>query len=65
MSYCFVVKFIGNPGVADFYLEFIECLAKESNELLPIACISHLGHVTVPSHISAAAKGGSSHQSLY
>lgn len=46
----------GNPGVADFYLEFIECLAKESNELLPIACISHLGHVTVPSHISAAAK---------
>jgi len=44
------VLFAGNPGVAQFYGDFIEELYRHCR--LPIHCVSHAGHVTVPPHVS-------------
>lgn len=54
LAYCF--NALGNPGVADFYLEFMECLAKESKNTLPIVCISHAGHVTPPKTVTCCGQ---------
>jgi len=41
---------VGNPGVAEYYADFMQELYKRCH--LPIRCISHAGHVTVPQQMS-------------
>jgi len=36
---------LGNPGVAQYYADFIQELYKRCH--LPVCCVSHAGHVTV------------------
>jgi len=38
--------FAGNPGVAQYYADFMQALYQSCR--LPVYCISHAGHVTVP-----------------
>jgi len=40
-----VVPSVGNPGVAQYYADFMQELYKRRR--MPIHCISHAGHVTV------------------
>ena len=38
----------GNPGVADYYDEYLQSLYEESDCTLPVVCISHAGHAPLP-----------------
>ena len=49
----FYVSSLGNPGVANFYEEFMLVLHEKSGCRLPIWCVSHAGQVTVPEEVSA------------
>jgi len=46
----YVAMCSGNPGIAEYYADFIRELYKRCR--LPIRCISHAGHVTVPQQMS-------------
>ena len=40
----------GNPGVPEYYLQFMHTLWKKSGEKIPVWCVGHAGHVTGPKH---------------
>ena len=39
----------GNPGVADYYEDFMVTLWQEGGEHYPVWCLSHAGHAPLPS----------------
>ena len=43
---------LGNPGVANFYEEFMLMLHEKSGCRLPIWCVSHAGQVTLPDDVA-------------
>ncbi|XP_076437554.1 lipid droplet-associated hydrolase-like isoform X2 [Babylonia areolata] len=40
----------GNPGIAEYYEQFMHTLWAKSGQKIPVWCISHAGHVTGPKH---------------
>ena len=41
----------GNPGVGDYYREYMSALHSQSQGALPVWCIGHAGHGQLPPHI--------------
>ena len=39
----------GNPGVPEYYQQFMHTLWKKSGEKIPVWCVGQAGHVIVPS----------------
>ncbi len=55
-KYTWFVCVLGNPGVGDYYNDFMWTLSAESNHNVSIWCVSHAGHVTVPDSAPASSK---------
>lgn len=49
----------GNPGIAEFYDEFMKVLYQNSNYSIPVWTISHAGHVSIPSNNNLAVEKAS------
>ncbi len=47
-----VVFSAGNPGVANYYEEFMQVLHAKSGCRLPLWCVSHAGQVILPPEIA-------------
>lgn len=43
---------IGNPGIGDYYIEFMKNIFRLSNGKAPVVCVSHAGHVTPPANVA-------------
>ena len=39
----------GNPGVPEYYQQFMHTLWKKSGEKIPVWCVGQAGHVVIPS----------------
>ena len=50
------IHVLGNPGVANFYEEFMSIVHEKSGARVPIWCISHAGHVSLPPELSHKSK---------
>lgn len=44
----FSYHFEGNPGIPEYYEEFMHTLWEKSSEKIPVWCVSHAGHVSGP-----------------
>ncbi|KAL8571813.1 hypothetical protein ACOMHN_053971 [Nucella lapillus] len=40
----------GNPGIPEYYQQFMHTLWEKSEGKIPVWCVSHAGHVTGPKH---------------
>ena len=49
---CHKLIVIGNPGVAQYYEEYMETFDESCNSRIPMCCISHAGHGLIPKDIT-------------